>query len=168
MYEDDHSRPMETELKLAVPPGHGARLLEHPAFRAALASPPEEQHEVTTYFDTPDLALARKGFSLRVKRTGGRRVQTLKGGNTANSVALRRGEWEWPIEQDEPDLGLLAQLPLDGAEPGNIDGHLEPVFVTDIRRTVCGLHLAAGTRAEAAFDEGDIAAGEAREPVSEL
>ena len=105
---------------------------------------------------------------MRVRRTGGRRVQTLKANGAANSVALRRGEWEWPIEQDEPDLGLLAQLPLDGAPPGRIDGHLQPVFVTDIRRTVCGLRLVGGTRAEAALDEGGIAAGEAREPVSEL
>lgn len=135
MPEDDHLRPIETELKLAVPPGHGAQLLEHLAFRAALASSSEEQHEVTTYFDTLDLALARKGFSLRVRQTGGRRMQTLKANAAANSVALRCGEWEWPIEQDEPDLGLLAQLPLDDEAPGRLDGHLEPVFVTDIRRT---------------------------------
>ena len=168
MREEDHLHPMEAELKLAVPSGQGARLLQHPAFRAALASSPEEQHEVTTYFDTPDLALAREGFSLRVRRTGERRVQTLKARNAANSVALRRGEWEWPIEQDEPDLGLLAQVPPDQVPPGHIDGHLQPVSVTDIRRTLCGLHLAGGTQVEAAFDEGNILVGEAREPVSEL
>lgn len=48
MPEEDHLRTMETELKPAIPPGQGARLLDHPAFRAALASPPEEQNEVTS------------------------------------------------------------------------------------------------------------------------
>ncbi len=168
MPEVDHMSPVETELKLVIPPGYRARLLAHPAFRAALASLPEERHEVTTYFDTPDLALMREGFSLRVRRTGGRRVQTLKASGSADGVALRRGEWEWPIEQDEPDLGLLAQTPLNGAMPGSSDGRLEPVFTTDIRRTACSLRLAGGTQVEAAFDEGRIAAGEAHEPVSEL
>lgn len=89
MQEHDHIRPVEAELRLAVPRGQGARLLGHPALRATLASMPEARHEVTTYFDTPDLALARKGLSLRVRRTGGRRVQTLEADGAANSVALR-------------------------------------------------------------------------------
>ena len=189
MRDEDHTRPVETELKLVVPPEHGARLLEHPALRAALVASPEERHEVTTYFDTPDLALAREGVSLRVRRGGGRRVQTVKAGGAEDGVtdglALRRstqgvdppegrpaklayGEWEWPIERDEPDLGLLAQTPIDGAATARVEGRLEPVFVTDIRRTACVLRLDGGTRAEVALDVGSIAAGEARLPVSEL
>lgn len=90
MRDEDHTRPVEARLKLVVPPEHGARLLEHPAFRAALAASPEERHEVTTHFDTPDLALAREGFSLRVRRGGGRRVQTVEADGAAGGVASRR------------------------------------------------------------------------------
>lgn len=168
MIEDEAARPVETELKLAVPPGQGARLLGHPAFRAALAAPPQERHEVTTYFDTPDFALAREGLSPRVRRSGGRRVQTMEAGGAADGVALRRGGWEWPIEQDEPDLGPLARTPLDGVALGRVEGRLGPVFVTDIRRNACALRLDGGTEVEAVLDEGGIAAGDAREPVNEL
>lgn len=172
MHDEDHARPTETELKLLVRPKHRARLLKQPALRAALVASPEKRHQVTTYFDTPELALAREGISLRVRCSDGRKVQTLKAGDAedgaANGLALRRGEWEWPVERDDPDLGLLAQTPLDGAVLERIRGRLEPVFVTDIRRTACDLRLDGGTRAEAALDEGSIAAGEARQPVSEL
>ena len=51
-------------------------------------------------------------------------------------MAAQRGEWEWPIEQDTPDLGRLAETPA-GTIAGDLAGQeLEPVFVTDIRRTV--------------------------------
>ena len=69
------------------------------------------RHEVTTYFDTPDHALAQAGLSLRVRRTEGKRVQTLKA-NPKSGVTADRAEWEWPVQQDEPDLSLLTQTPI--------------------------------------------------------
>ena len=83
-------------------------------------------------------------------------------------MAAQRGEWEWPIEQDTPDLALLAETPA-GAVAGDLAGkELEPVFVTDIRRTVRELRVDETTTAEAALDEGTITAGAASEAVSEL
>ena len=45
---------------------------------------------------------------------------------------------------------------------------LQPVFATDIRRTVRNLALPGGTAAEAAFDEGSVSAGEQAQEISEL
>ncbi|HEX6013744.1 MAG TPA: CYTH and CHAD domain-containing protein [Geminicoccaceae bacterium] len=168
MTDESTEHPMEVELKLRLPVTARAALEQHPAFRGPLATAAEERHEVTTYFDTPDLRLAGKGVSLRVRRDGDRRVQTVKLGGTGPAVAARRGEWEWPIEQDTPELGRLAETPA-GALVGDLtDDGIEPVFVTDIRRTVRELRLDESTMAEAALDEGTITAGSASEAVSEL
>ena len=162
------NQPIEIELKLRLPAAARAELADHPVFRPPHATAPEERHEVTTYFDTPDLALAGKGISLRVRRNGDGRVQTVKLRGAGPAVAAQRGEWEWPIEQDTPDLGRLAETPA-GTIAGDLAGRaLEPVFATDIRRTVRELRVDANTTAEAALDEGTIAAGAASEPVSEL
>ena len=168
MTDENTDHPMEVELKLRLPATGRTELEQHPAFQPPLATAPEERHEVTTYFDTPDLALAGKGISLRVRRNGDRRVQTVKLQGAGPAVAAQRGEWEWPIEQDTPDLGRLAETPA-GAIASDLAGkELEPVFVTDIRRTVRELRVDENTTAEAALDEGTITAGSASEAVSEL
>ena len=63
----DH--PVEIELKLRLPVAARAELEQHPTFQPPHATAPKERHEVTTYFDTPELALAERGVSLRVRRT---------------------------------------------------------------------------------------------------
>jgi triphosphatase len=49
---------------------------------------------VSTYYDTPNLALKRRGLSLRVREQGGRFIQTVKTGDPGSSGLLTRGEWE--------------------------------------------------------------------------
>jgi triphosphatase len=154
----------EVELKLAAPDGAVDTLLQHPALQLS-SRKARRRHEVTTYFDTPDHALAQAGLSLRVRRTEGKRVQTLKA-NPRSGVTADRAEWEWPVQQDKPDLSLLAQTPIAEKLPRAID--LEPVFVTDINRTVSDLAIGDDTHIEAALDEGVITADHAREPVREL
>ena len=67
--------PREVELKLQLPPGSRATLEGSPAFAAAEA---DQRHEVTTYFDTPDGVLDHAGLTLRVRRSGDTRTQTVK------------------------------------------------------------------------------------------
>ena len=71
-------RPTETELKLIVSPSAEERLAGLAAFRPPRASKPKTQHIVTTYFDTPNQDLARRGLSLRVRRAGKKRIQAVK------------------------------------------------------------------------------------------
>jgi triphosphatase len=84
-------------------------------------------------------------------------------------VAANRAEWEWPINQDAPDLGRVAATPV-GAIAGDLvgAGRLQPIFTTDIRRSVHNLRIDGTTTAEAALDVGEIAAGAETETVSEL
>ena len=123
---------------------------------------------MTTYFDTPDRLLDRAGVTLRVRHSGDTYIQTVKTWPNGRSLATDRGEWEWRIDQNVPDVRRLAKTRALASVAQGINGNLEPVFVTDIQRTTRLLHLDGNTIVEVAIDEGNIQAGAARESVSEL
>ncbi len=159
-------RRTETELKLVVSPSAEHRLAGLAVFRPPCASKPKTQRIVTTYFDTPNLDLARRGLSLRVRRAGKKHIQAVKAdGNSGPAKA--RGEWEWPISGEKPNLALAAETPVGGALPPDVGKALRPVVVTDIVRTTRTLYLEDAT-IEAVLNSGSIEAGDVNQPVHEL
>ena len=123
---------------------------------------------MTTYFDIVDRVLEGAGLTLRVRRIGNTYIQTVKSRANGRGVATDRGEWEWQFDQNVLDIAKLSQtrgLPIVARA---VRGKLEPVFITDIRRTVHLLHLPGDTLVEVVIDEGSIVAGSAHEPVCEL
>lgn len=132
-----------------------------PALLAAL--PPGEtavKAMVAIYYDTADGRLSRHGFGLRVRRTGDRRIQTLK---SAPGDDGGRDEWEWPVAGDAAEPALLAGTPAalpDGAG-------LEPKFTVTVRRTVRMVET-DGARIEIALDDGEVHAGGRTEAFLEL
>ena len=159
-------RQTETELKLIISRAGERSLAEHAAFKPPRASEPRSQRLVTTYFDTPNQSLAERGLTLRVRRAGGRRIQTVKSVGKGG-VATSRGEWEWPLSGDEPDLRLAAGTPVADRLSQGVDDELRPVVVTDVMRTTRTVEL-EGNTIEAALDSGSIAAGDAKESINEL
>jgi inorganic triphosphatase YgiF len=157
--------PREVELKFHLGPGSRAALEASPTLATVR---PRQHHLVTTYFDTPDNLLDRAGLTLWVRRSGATCTQTVKSRASGHGVATNRSEWEWQIGHDEPDVRRLAKTPALAIPAAVIKDKLEPVFVTDIRRTTWLIHLDDNTVVETAIDEGSIEAGSAREPVSEL
>ena len=61
-----------------------------------------EQDLASVYFDTPKHKLGRNGISLRIRRNGEKRLQTVK--SQCADGSFRRGEWENEITGDVPDL----------------------------------------------------------------
>lgn len=119
---------------------------------------------ITTYYDTGDRALRRRGLSLRVRKIEGRFVQTVK---ADGADVLTRGEWEDEIAGAEPDL----RAPRSGGRlPAEIDGALQPLFATAVTRTTIALAPSPSSCIEAAIDEGEIRgiAGVATAPISEI
>jgi len=161
---DTPRQPTETELKLVLTPAAERLLPELENFKPPRASSPKSQRVVTTYFDTSNRDLARRGLSLRVRRAGERRTQAVKASGDGGA-ALARGEWEWPISKEEPDLTLAARSPVGNQLPPDVA--LEPVVVTDVVRTTRMLRVDR-TKIEAAIDSGSISAGGATRAVHEL
>ncbi|WP_173568952.1 CYTH and CHAD domain-containing protein [Acetobacter conturbans] len=165
MSEKNISTPLEIELKLLFPPDARA-LLDRFLAEKTDATEAVTKHLVTTYHDTPDLLLSRSGLSLRIRHTGHQRIQTLKSQGDGNRLAPRRGEWEWPVKSDHPDLDLLSGTPAEVLRTA-LNGKLEPVWLSDVRRTTHMLRH-DGATVELAIDEGFVRAGEARVSLREL
>ena len=97
-----HCISTEVELKLA------AAAADLPELKRALVDMAPESAStdarlISTYYDTPDLALKRRGLSLRVREQSGRFIQTVKSGDLAGGDFLTRGEWEDELAESSPD-----------------------------------------------------------------
>lgn len=122
---------------------------------------------VSTYYDTPDHALARRGSTLRVRRDRGKYVQTVKSGGGPDDSGLARGEWEDRVASERPDPHARQTGAFLSPE---IAAALRPVFRTEVSRTTIPLAPEPATRIEAAIDRGRIRDGDESpaEPISEV
>jgi inorganic triphosphatase YgiF len=149
----------EVELKFQLQPADVAALGRH----ALLAGPAQAKRLHATYFDTPEHALHAAGLSLRIRRSGDSRVQTLKAGGGAG--LFQRGEWEVEVGGDQPDRAVLRDTPLvtllhDGAA-------LQPVFDVRVERELRRVQVDGG-ELEIALDRGVVEAGGRQAPILEL
>ena len=132
------------------------------------------------YWDTPERHLARAGLSLRLRNTGARWEQTLKGAGPTPAERLedsvpRPGTWD--DTGPSPELALHAADPaaarlLDKALPRRKGARapapaLGLAYTSRIERLALTLVL-ADAEVEVAFDRGAIEAGERSLPVREV
>ena len=144
----------------------GAKQFDHhPEFQAPGVSDTKTQRLLSRYYDTSAYDLARAGLSLCVTRSGNMIFQTMETTRTSGA-AMRRDEWEWELQNDQPDLSLLATVLTAKPLPPPTD--LQEILVTDLKRVVRTLHLAPATTIRASFDEGTMEAGATVEPVRDL
>lgn len=151
-------RNAEIELKFS-----GSREDLQAAFLHAPGGPVRSAKLVSSYFDTPDGALAARELSLRVRKHGRRKEMTLKAGHARG---LGRSEWTVPIDAAAPDVSLL---PPDagGLLDGVTTGSLAMIHCTEVaRRTRLAEH--GGATVELALDFGRIVAGGRDQPLAEL
>lgn len=162
---------VEIELKLLVPPGGLARLGRLPAVAAASRGRPVSRQLHSVYYDTPERDLARHGVALRLRRSAGRWIQTLKTEGRVRGALHERGEFEAPAAAQIVNFVALSHTPAAALfADAALRARLQPVFVTDFRRSTRRLELGAGTRALLCADQGCIVAAQAgREaPLCEL
>ena len=147
----------EIELKFRLSADQVERLRAHAAFAAAKA-----KDLTTVYFDSPDLALRRAGFNLRVRKSGGGYVQTVK--RLSGKGLFDRDEWEGPVAGPDLDLLRLAETPAALSVEYKAMG---PVFTLRIHRLAVDI-TAEGARVEAALDVGVAETQGCRQAVCEL
>jgi triphosphatase len=123
---------------------------------------------VSTYYDTPMLALHRERLSFRVRKQGREFVQTVKAENPTQADVLERKEWEDHIPSKLPVL----DAPKTGKRLRDVvrDKELRPVFTTTVTRTTIAISPDPSARIEVAIDEGEIRTcnGDAVAPISEI
>ncbi|MBA2933173.1 inorganic triphosphatase [Sphingomonas sp. CGMCC 1.13654] len=155
--------PLEVELKLEIDADDADRLADAPLL-AELAR--EKQELLSTYFDTPERDLRRRGYGLRIRRKGSKRVQTLKAEGEGAAGLFVRPEWECAVKGDRPVLDANAG-PLPELFAPEVLATLEPLFETRVTRTVFEPTI-EGAAIELALDVGEAVAGPRSVPLSEV
>ena len=127
----------------------------------------------STYFDTGDFRLRRRGFTLRIREDGERLVQTLKSERPGEAGAvLRRNEWSRPVEAPVPSLPVASDPAVRDAVGPLGSAELAPAFSTDVMRRTATVEVDAADHGKAlvelALDSGEITAHGRRDRVAEL
>ncbi len=149
------------------------QLLRHPALRPLRRGRARTTQISSTYFDSPDFRLQRDGVTLRVRRTGARWAQTLKGPPHAAAGLHARAEYELPLPRGKLDLALLANTPWKKLVSKAVeDGGLVAFCTTEVERRTVDLEFPDGTVAQLCADRGEIravrAGRAARAPIAEV
>jgi inorganic triphosphatase YgiF len=156
----------EIELKLAVPPSALRRAARLPWLNKLAKGPVDRKKLVSVYFDTDKFELRDNGLTLRIRKVGRKRLQTIK---TMDGTAGPSGrqEWEAEIASEQPDLGLARHTALAPLLTGKLKRSLRPVFETDVQRVMMPLRV-GDSEVELAFDRGRIKTGRRRADISEI
>ena len=129
-----------------------------------LAGDPETAQQRSIYFDTSDRILLNAGFSLRIRRSGRKRVQTIKAGGASAAGLFARSEWERPVKDDTPILDDTTPI---RALLGDAADAIAPAFEVRIERRTWTISE-SDTTIELALDRGEAVAGYRRSPICEI
>lgn len=150
----------EVELKLDMTADAVASLRES----GVLAAEPEVRLLHAVYHDTPEHALAGAGFSLRVRATGEKRIQTVKADGGLAAGLFVRSEWEAPVNSDAPVIDDSTPLK---AMLGDRADEVGAIFEVDVERSTWILQE-GDTEIELVLDSGQVRAGSQHEAISEV
>lgn len=164
---------MEIELKLDLDPADSGKLRAHPLIEKLADGKPEQDELTAIYFDTPEFTLREHGAGLRVRKTRGRWIQTLKAGGSVKGGLHQRDEWETPVDGAVPALDQLvstvgADSPLSKLlRQPSLAETLQPIFRVKVQRTTWNLRD-ANSCVELVLDEGSVQRKDREAPVSEI
>jgi triphosphatase len=154
----------ELEVKLELSPARAGELKKSRLFRS-LRARPRRSTEVSVYFDTNKHRLHKQGVMLRVRRTRGRYVQTIKA--NGNAAPFERDEWETEVPTKNPNLDLANGTALAPLLDKKLRRQLKPLFETRVRRTIYPIRN--NKRAiELTIDRGTIDTGTCSAPLCEI
>ncbi|WP_374383544.1 CHAD domain-containing protein [Dongia sp.] len=157
----------EIELKLVLPEGVPAPKLTVLRALLEVGKPSHHQFE-TTYFDTGDEWLKRHGMALRIRRAGGRRIQTLKAPGEKVDGLQSFLEFEAEIKGTRPLAEAIADAKLrKKLQKEGVFKKLRAVFTTHFERSAW-MVMRGGSSVEVAFDRGEIAVRANKVPIAEI
>jgi triphosphatase len=150
----------EIELKLELTHAAAERI----ETSGLLPGEPTKARQTSIYFDTPDRDLEKAGLSLRIRRSGRKRIQTVKAGGPSAAGLFARSEWERPVKDDKPVLDDSIPIPM---LLGDVSDRIAPAFEVKVDRHswIVEVH---GATIELVLDRGEAVAGERRSPICEI
>ena len=150
----------EIELKLELAAGAADALEASPPW----AGDAKITMQRSIYFDTPDLTLSKSGMSLRIRQSGGKRIQTAKADGAGAAGLFVRSEWERPVKDDVPVLDEATPI---RALLGDAEDSVGPAFELHIerRRWIIDEN---GSEIELVLDRGEAVAGERAAAICEI
>ncbi|MFO1153485.1 MAG: CHAD domain-containing protein [Rhodospirillales bacterium] len=158
-------------LQLAVDAKVTARFGDAAAWNVGLKGDAIQRHLRTTYFDTGDGRLARRGLSLSVRADGRHYVQRLTFEGKTEDGAPAQHSWQSEIDGPKPQLEAITDPNLRERFGFLPPGTLKALFVLDFDRDERIVEVVEGGSASmiaVALDRGEIAAGEAVLPLREV
>ena len=153
--------PNEIELKLVLKREDADAL----AVSALLGGVPTRAQQRSIYFDTPDHCLVKAGLSLRIRRSGRQRIQTVKAYGANAAGLFDRPEWERDVPDNTPVLEDSTPVQ---ALLGERVADLAPVFEVHVERSAWNVHEGDAT-IELVIDRGEVVVAEdRRSPICEV
>ncbi len=129
-----------------------------------LVGHPEAAQQRSIYFDTLERTLSKAGLSLRIRRSGRKRIQTIKADGASAAGLFTRSEWECPVKSDTPILDDSTPI---RALVGDIADAIIPVFGVHVERHTW-IIVESDSTIELALDRGKVVAGERRSLICEI
>lgn len=145
--------------------------LTRQAFPRLARLAPERRRVASVYYDTARQELRRAGIALRLRRDGGRWLQTLKAEGAQHGGLAQRAEWELPLRRKALDPLAFPREEIrrtTGVDLARLAPRLAPVFETRFTRHSGLVQVDGKASAELAIDRGLISAGRRREPINEV
>ncbi|WP_395646383.1 CHAD domain-containing protein [Terricaulis sp.] len=156
----------EFEIKLEIPAADAGKVMRLPWLWELASGELQPARMVSTYYDTPRCGLRERGISLRVRRIGARRLQTIKAPLSGAALPMQRSEWEDEIAGEEPDLALAEGTALDGLSKKTRRA-LTPMFEAQVDRSAFPIQ-SANSAIEVAIDRAQIVSGDASATFCEV
>lgn len=149
----------EFEIKLEIPAQAVSKVMRLPWLWELASGELRPSHMQSVYYDTPNFALLERGVTLRVRRAGATRVQTMKAAVNGAALPIERDEWEEELAGEEPRLHLNG-TPLEGMAKKKLRRQLTPHFEIHVDRSAFPLQ-SANSAIEIAIDRAHVVAEQA-------
>lgn len=165
---------MEIELKLLIDEHDIEKLEKLSVLEAVTVSSHMPQQLKNVYFDTMDFDLRHAGAGLRVRQIDERYIQTLKAGGSVTAGLHQNEEWETDVAGNKPDIAALREaIGWNSTYSGllasaTLSDRLQPIFTSDVTRTIRQLRLPTGDEIEMAIDRGTIEHEQSKEVICEV
>ncbi|CAN5171553.1 inorganic triphosphatase [soil metagenome] len=114
------------------------------------------------YFDTPTHMLHEAGLTLRIRRSKGKRIQTVKADGASAAGLFARSEWERPVKNDVPILDDTTPI---RALIGTVD--VAPLFEVRVERRTWEIRD-EDSLIEVVLDQGHVTTQGRQSPICEI